>query len=257
MYIWFNKQGAPVEIVTTRPARVGNSGVNTFNLFFDFDVQPEVVDYTIRWADGSTTAQLFMDKADFVFSKRLTSLGPKRDTKYFADGAMYSGFTSTLPETVPVSGGARISIRSMDAPGNVLAEAAIGFDVEDGIISGGVENYTQLEALEAMIAQLPYPSPQMIDGDPTDPDVEIVPKKGLVAINKNTYEMWKYVGNQWVSQGILKGPKGDVGPQGPQGPQGTLPTFYIDQSTGHLMAKQSDNPVFELRDDGHLYAVYH
>lgn len=210
MYIYFNKRGEVEEIVSGLPARFGSIGVNTFYVYFDWETQPTAIDYAIRWSDGSTTSTFNLSTpSSFVFSKSLTALGRDRDTKKFIDGALYSpAFVFTLPTSIPASGDTTMTIRAIEGTDKTMATAIIHFNVEEGLISGDADDVTQVEALENLIAELPFPSPQIIDGNPGDEGIDVDEKTGMVVINKNTWEVFDYADGSWVSKGTIKGRDG-------------------------------------------------
>lgn len=55
--------------------------------------------------------------------------------------------------------------------------------------------------------------------------------------------LYTWDGTQWNNVGEIKGPKGDKGDTGEQGIQG-------------LAGKDGQTPQFELRENGHLFAIY-
>ena len=222
MYIWFDNKGTPSEAITTLVARVGNVGVNSFYVYFDEPIEGmgniKVATFVVQWADGTKTENLAMEKQDFVFRKDYTSLGRDTDTKNFVDGSTYSGYYGTLDNMISVNGPALMTITATDD--SDPAKSIVGsfrFDVEDSVISGTVEDRTQYQELVNLIAQLPFPSPQIIDGNPTDEGINIVAKPGLVVINQNTWEVFEYENGEWTSHGKIKGPDGAQGAKGDTG----------------------------------------
>lgn len=224
MYIWFDKQGIPIELLTDIPARTGNNSVNTIYAYFDMpDADINYVYLKMEYSDGTTSNDIPMPSSSFVFSSKNISLQDSQDTRKFVNGNLYSGYSVKLTdEQLSISGATKMTIYAMSAANDDdatrLAMGTFTFNIEKSVIASNISDQTQLDLLEEYVATLPFPNLQIIEGNPDD--IGTVGITGKIVINKNTWELFEYDGQKWNSLGIIKGTKGDTGAQGPQGEKG-------------------------------------